>query len=404
MRSLLALLLIGTLLKAEDWPQFLGPRRDGSYQGKALPLWPADGPKEIWQKSIGAGFAGPAVADGKLILFHRINNQETVECLETSTGKSLWRAAYPADYIDDFRFDNGPRAVPSIAKGKVFTHGAHGKIHAWDLKTGEKLWALDARTRFKANKGFFGFACSPLIVKDTLLLNIGGNNGAGIIGLDANNGNLRWQATDEAASYASPILTYINNQTHALFFTRKGLVSLNPSNGKIHFSQHWRPSMNASVNACTPIAAGNLVFVSTSYGKGATVLAIDETKTKTLWSGDNSMSCHYSSCVTLDGYLYGFHGRQEAGASLRCVELRTGRVLWNQPGLRSGTLTLANKEILVLTERGELVRISSSPKNFNVLQRSKVTREEVRAFPALAHGRFYFRGEKKLICIDLNAK
>ncbi len=404
MRSLLALLLIGTLLKAEDWPQFLGPRRDGSYTGKALPLWPDNGPKEIWQKSIGAGFAGPAVADGKLILFHRINNQETIECLEASTGKPLWRAAYPADYVDDFRFDNGPRAVPSIAKGKVFTHGAHGKIHAWDLKTGKKIWALDARTRFKANKGFFGFACSPLIVKDTLLLNIGGSNGAGIIGLDASNGNLRWQATDESASYASPVLTYINNQTYALFFTRKGLVSLNPTNGKIHFSQHWRPSMNASVNACTPIAVGNLVFISTSYGKGATVLSIDETKTKTLWSGDNSMSCHYSSCVTLDGYLYGFHGRQEAGASLRCVELKTGRVLWNQPGLRSGTLTLANKEILVLTERGELVRISASPKNFNVLQRSKVTREEVRAFPALAHGRFYFRGEKKLICIDLNAK
>jgi len=405
MRFLLTLLLIGnTFLKAENWPQFLGPRRDGSYQGKALPLWHADGPKEIWQKSIGAGFAGPAIADGKLILFHRINNEETVECLEASTGKPLWRAAYPADYVDDFRFDNGPRAVPSIAKGKVFTHGAHGKIHAWDLKTGKKIWALDARTRFKANKGFFGFACSPLVVKDTLLLNIGGNNGAGIIGLDATNGKLRWQATDEAASYASPILTYINNQTHALFFTRKGLVSLNPSNGKIHFSQHWRPSMNASVNACTPIAAGNLVFISTSYGKGATVLSIDETKTKTLWSGDNSMSCHYSSCVTLDGYLYGFHGRQEAGASLRCVELKTGRVLWNQPGLRSGTLTLANKEILVLTERGELVRIAASPKNYTVLQRSKVTREEVRAFPALAHGRFYFRGEKKLICIDLNAK
>jgi len=404
MRSLLALLLIGTLLKAEDWPQFLGPRRDGSYTGKALPLWPDNGPKEIWQKSIGAGFAGPAVAGGKLILFHRINNQETIECLEAATGKPLWRAAYPADYVDDFRFDNGPRAVPSIAKGKVFTHGAHGKIHAWDLKTGKKIWTLDARTRFKANKGFFGFACSPLIVNDTLLLNIGGNNGAGIIGLDANNGNLRWQATDETASYASPVLTYINNQTYALFFTRKGLVSLNPTNGKIHFSQHWRPSMNASVNACTPIAVGNLVFISTSYGKGATVLSIDGTKTKTLWSGDNSMSCHYSSCVTLDGYLYGFHGRQEAGASLRCVELKTGRVLWNQPGLRSGTLTLANKEILVLTEKGELVRISASPKNFNVLQRSKVTREEVRAFPALAHGRFYFRGEKKLICIDLNAK
>lgn len=404
MRILLPLLLIGTLLKAEDWPQFLGPRRDGSYQGKALALWPANGPKEIWQKNIGAGFAGPAIADNKLILFHRINNQETIECLNASTGKPIWRATYPADYVDDFRFDNGPRAVPTIAKGRVFTHGAHGKIHAWDLKTGKRLWSLDARTRFKAEKGFFGFACSPLVVKDTLLVNIGGNNEAGIIGLDTSSGKLRWQATDEAASYASPILSTIRGQSHALFFTRNGLVSLNPASGKIHFSHPWRPSMNASVNACTPIAVGNLIFVSTSYGKGAVVLAVEETKTKTLWTGDKSMSCHYSSCVTLDGYLYGFHGRQEAGADLRCIELKTGRVLWRQPGLRSGTLTLANKEILVLTERGELIRIAASPKTFNVLQRSKVTREEVRAFPALAHGRFYFRGKKKLICIDLNAK
>ena len=339
-----------------------------------------------------------------MILFHRLNNQETIECLNASTGKSIWRAAYPADYVDDFRFDNGPRAVPAIAKGRVFTHGAHGKIHAWDLKTGKRLWSLDARTRFKAEKGFFGFACSPLIFKDTLLVNIGGNNEAGIIGLDTSSGKLRWQSTDEAASYASPILSTIRGQSHALFFTRKGLVSLNPASGKIHFSHPWRPSMNASVNACTPIAVGNLIFVSTSYGKGAAVLAVEETETKTLWTGDKSMSCHYSSCVTLDGYLYGFHGRQEAGADLRCIELKTGRVLWRQPGLRSGTLTLANKEILVLTERGELIRIAASPKTFNVLQRSKVAREEVRAFPALAHGRFYFRGKKKLICIDLNAK
>ena len=404
MHILLPLLLIGTLLKAEDWPQFLGPRRDGSYQGQALALWPANGPKEIWQKTIGAGFAGPAITDNKLILFHRINNQETIECLNASTGKPIWRAAYPADYVDDFRFDNGPRAVPTIAKGRVFTHGAHGKIHGWDLKTGKRLWSLDARTRFKAEKGFFGFACSPLVVKDTLLVNIGGNNGAGIIGLDTSSGKLHWQATDETASYASPILSTIRAQSHALFFTRKGLVSLNPASGKIHFSHPWQPSINASVNACTPIAVGNLIFVSTSYGKGAAVLAIEETKTKILWTGDKSMSCHYSSCVTLDGYLYGFHGRQEAGADLRCIELKTGRVLWSQPGLRSGTLTLANKEILVLTERGELIRIAASPKTFNVLQRSKVTREEIRAFPALAQGRFYFRGKKKLICIDLNAK
>ena len=142
MRILLPLLLIGTLLEAEDWPQFLGPRRDGSYQGEAFALWPTNDPKETWQKNIGAGFAGPVIADNKLILFHRINNQETIECLNASTGKPIWRAAYPADYVDDFRFDNGPRAVPTIAKGRVFTHGAHGKIHAWNLKTGQQEFVL----------------------------------------------------------------------------------------------------------------------------------------------------------------------------------------------------------------------------------------------------------------------
>ena len=404
MRNLLALLLIGSLLKAEDWPQFLGPRRNGSSQGKALPLWPANGPKETWQKSIGAGFAGPAIADNKLILFHRIKNQETIECLDAATGKPLWRATYPADYVDAFRFDNGPRAVPAIAKGRVFTHGAHGIIHAWDLKTGKALWKVNARTQHKAPKGFFGFACSPLVVKNTLLLNIGGIDGAGIIGLDTSSGKLRWQATDEAASYASPVLSTIMGKSNALFFTRKGLVSLNPVTGKVHFSHPWRPSMNASVNACTPIAVGNLIFVSTSYGKGATVLTVKENAIETLWSGDKSMSCHYSSCVTLNGYLYGFHGRQEAGADLRCIELKTGRVLWSQPGLRSGTLTLANMEILVLTERGELVRIAASPKEYKIKQRARVTHGEVRAFPALAQGYFYFRTGKKLTCLDLREK
>ena len=116
------------------------------------------------------------------------------------------------------------------------------------------------------------------------------------------------------------------------------------------------------------------------------------------------MSCHYSSCVTLNGYLYGFHGRQEAGADLRCIELKTGRVLWSQPGLRSGTLTLANMEILVLTERGELVRIAASPKEYKIKQRARVTHGEVRAFPALAQGYFYFRTGKKLTCLDLREK
>ncbi len=401
MRILLTLLIGGCFLSAEDWPQFLGPRRDGSYQGKPLPDWPADGPKQLWKKNIGSGYAGPAIAGGKLILFHRIDQEEIVDCLNATTGQPIWRARYAADYVDDFRFDNGPRAVPAIVDGRVYTHGAHGVVHAWDLNTGKALWKLDARIQFKAPKGFFGFACSPLVSGNTVLLNIGGPQ-AGIIGLDTASGKLRWRATQEAASYASPVLSLINNQAHAVFFTREGLVSVHPATGKVHFRHLWRPAMNASVNACTPVVLGNLVFASTSYGKGATVLAVQENDLETVWANDTSLSSHYASCVINNGFLFGFHGRQEAGADLRCVDFKTGRVRWSQPGLRSGTVTLAGEELLVLTERGELIRAAAKPNAFQVNQRARVTRGEVRAYPALAHGRFYFRDGDTLRCVQLN--
>jgi outer membrane protein assembly factor BamB len=400
MRILPLLLAITFPLSAEDWPQFLGPRRDGSYQGKALPAWPAAGPHQLWQTPVGAGFAGPAVADGKLIQFHRIDNEEIVDCLNAVNGQPIWRARYGADYVDDFRFDNGPRAVPAIAGGRVFTHGAHGMVHAWDLKTGKALWKLDARTQFKAPKGFFGFACSPLVVGNTVLLNIGGAQ-AGIIGLDVASGKVRWRATEEPASYASPVLATINETQQAVFFTREGLVSVDPAIGKVRFSHHWRPAMRASVNACTPVILGDLVFASTSYGKGATLLAVDGAELKTVWTNDTSMSCHYSSCVMNNGLLFGFHGRQEAGADLRCVDFKTGRVHWSQPGLRSGTVTRAGDDLLVLTERGELIRAAALANEFQVKQRARITRGEVRAYPALAQGRFYFRDGETLRCLQL---
>ena len=401
MRFLITLMLAGTVLAADDdWPQFLGPHRDGSYQGKALPIWPDEGPKQLWQNTIGSGYAGPAVSGGKVILFHRIDQEEIVECLEAASGNLLWQAKYPADYVDAFRFDNGPRAVPAIADGRVYTHGAHGVVRSWDFKTGKAIWQLDARTQYRADKGFFGFACSPLVTANTVLLNIGGPR-AGIIELDTASGKLRWRATEEPASYASPVLATINAKPQAVFFTREGLVSVDPATGKVHFSHHWRPAMHASVNACTPVVSGNRVFASTSYGKGATMLAVNDGKLETVWANDTSLSCHYSSCVVKDGYLYGFHGRQEAGADLRCVEFKTGRVLWSQPGLRSGTVTLAGDDLLVLTERGELVRAEASPKAFRIKQRARVTRGEVRAFPALANGRFYFRDGDKLVCLQL---
>ena len=396
---LFSFLLTG-ILAAEDWPQFLGPRRDGTYQGKALPKWPANGPKLLWKKNVGAGFAGPAVVNGKLYLFHRQNEKEILECMDAAKGTVIWKSIADAAYVDQFGFDNGPRAVPTVHDGSVYTLGANGVVRSTDARKGRLNWTIDCRKKFSADKGFFGFACAPLVHGKNLLLNISGKKG-GIIALDTASGKLRWTATQDEASYASPIIANFNNTPQALFFTRAGLASINPADGAVNFTHPWQPAIRASVNACTPVAAGNLIFISTSYSKGATVLAVNGKKIETVWSNDTSLSCHYSSVVHHDGFLYGFHGRQERGGELRCVEMKTGKVQWNLPGLRAGSVMLAGTELLIFTERGELLRGKANPKFFRATARVQLMGATVRAYPALANGKLYLRNDRQLACFQL---
>jgi outer membrane protein assembly factor BamB len=397
---LFSFLLTG-ILAAEDWPQFLGPRRDGTYQGKALPKWPANGPKLLWKKNVGAGFAGPAVVNGKLYLFHRQNEKEILECMDAAKGTVIWKSIADAAYVDQFGFDNGPRAVPTVHDGSVYTLGANGVVRSTDARKGRLNWTIDCRKKFGADKGFFGFACAPLVHGKNLLLNISGKKG-GIIALDTASGKLRWTATQDEASYASPIIANFNNTPQALFFTRAGLASINPADGAVNFTHPWQPAIRASVNACTPVAAGNLIFISTSYSKGATVLAVNGKKIETVWSNDTSLSCHYSSVVHHDGFLYGFHGRQERGGELRCVEMKTGKVQWSLPGLRAGSVMLAGTELLIFTERGELLRGKANPKFFRATARVQLMGATVRAYPALANGKLYLRNDRQLACFQLS--
>jgi len=146
--------VFGLSVSAPDWPQFLGPQRNGVYTGPPLAAsWPAGGPKKVWQKTIGTGFAGPVVAGDRLILFHRVNDEEVVDALDARTGAPRWHDAYKTSYRDDFGFDEGPRAVPVVAQNRVYTFGAEGQLRALDLATGKELWAVDTMRRFHVRKG-----------------------------------------------------------------------------------------------------------------------------------------------------------------------------------------------------------------------------------------------------------
>src|SRR4051812_28163485 len=168
-------------LLAADWPQHLGPRRDGHSPETGLArTWPKAGPPVLWKVDVGSGWASPAIAGDHLILFHRTDTDEVVDCRDPATGKVLWSTKYHTRYTDDFGFDNGPRATPLIADGRVFTLGADGDLRAWNLADGKALWDHNVNKEYGVTKGYFGVASSPMLAGGKLLLNVGAK-GAGIV-------------------------------------------------------------------------------------------------------------------------------------------------------------------------------------------------------------------------------
>jgi outer membrane protein assembly factor BamB len=149
---------------------------------------------------VGQGFSAPVVSQGRLILFHRVGSHETVEAMDARTGHKIWATDSPTAYRDDFGFDEGPRAAPLIAAGRIYTFGAEGVLQALDFATGRRLWSVNTREKFGAPKGFFGSASGPLVEADKVLVNAGGGNGAGIAAFDKETGKLLWTATNDEAS------------------------------------------------------------------------------------------------------------------------------------------------------------------------------------------------------------
>src|SRR5438552_15087501 len=177
---------------AEDWPQFLGTTRNGVYSGGDLAAkWSKGGPAVVWKKDVGQGFASPVVSEGRLILFHRVGSKEVVEALNAETGAPIWSFDYPTQYRDDFGFDEGPRAAPTIAGGRIYTFGAEGALHCLDFATGKQVWSLDTHRQFQVEKGYFGAAGAPLVDGGRVMMNIGGAL-AGLAAFHAATGKTLW--------------------------------------------------------------------------------------------------------------------------------------------------------------------------------------------------------------------
>jgi outer membrane protein assembly factor BamB len=403
MKKLLPLLL-STSLFASDWPQFLGPNRDGSAAESEKAIVGTQEAERVWKKDLGSGFAGPVVADGKVFICHRLGDEIITEALAPSSGETIWRHAYTTDYRDTFGFDNGPRAVPAVVDGKVFTHGPEGRVEALDAADGKLVWSFDTVTEVGSPQGFFGRACSPLVADGKVLLNVGGRDGAGIIALDAKTGKLVWKATKHEAGYAAGVLVP-GDASVAAFFTRNGLSLVTIASGEVLADEPFRAEMDASVNAATPLACGpGRLFFSASYdvGGGVWEWKAAEKRFTNVWNRTEALDCHYSTPVWHADHLYGFHGRQESGSKLRCISSTDGGVKWEAPDtVPGGTLIRVQDRLLIVTERGELWIAKASSEKFDLLSTTQILGLRHRSHAAYADGVLYARDSEKMTAVKV---
>lgn len=392
-----ALLVCGILLplapraRAGDWPQILGPTRNGIAQGEQLAAsWPASGPQSLWSATLGSGYAGPAVVGNRVIVFHRVDDFERVEAFDADTGRSLWKTDFEAIYRGGVDPDTGPRCVPLVHAGAVYVYGAAGELHCVALETGKARWSRTLAADYGADDGYFGAGSTPILAGGRLLVNVGGTD-AGLVGLDPATGKTLWKGTSELASYSSPALVNVGGQPKVVFVTRMNAVLVDPQTGASSILMPFG-KRGPTVNAAVPLVFDGHLFLSASYGVGAALVRLDGAKVKPIWANDESLSSQYATSVLRDGYLYGIHGREDIPpAALRCVEVATGKVMWSVDDFGVAHPILAGDKLLLLGVGGKLTIAQASPDKYRELASATISDDVTRALPALSGGHLYFR-------------
>ncbi|RMG35649.1 MAG: hypothetical protein D6725_12065 [Planctomycetota bacterium] len=385
-----------------EWPQILGPHRNGvaASDERLEESWPAGGPPVIWQRSVGRGLAGVAVAGGTCVLFHRVGDEEIVEAMDAASGRVRWRRGFPTSYTSVFVDDDGPRCTPVISGQRVIVYGAQGGLRCLNLRDGEVLWEVETHRVFDAPEGYFGAGSTPLVWNGRVIVNVGGaRKGAGVVAFDLKTGRTLWTAVEDAASYSSPVVATLGGQPRVVCVTRLNCVGLDPRNGTVAFSFPFG-RRGPTVNAATPLVLGDRLFVSAHYGVGAVWAKLSADDVRILWRSDEIMSNHYMTCIEYQGKLFGIHGQERlTPGELRCIDPRQQRVLWSVPDFGYGAAIRARDRAVFLKTDGELVLWAPDMRRFRPLTRVTLFDSTTRALPALAGGRLYARDRRTLKCV-----
>lgn len=390
----LALAAGADLPAGTDWPQFRGPQQNGVSPEKGLlRSWPESGPKVLWKKPIGSGFSTVSVVGDALYTLAVEGESEMAYRLRASDGEVVWRA--PLGPVFPEVFGNGPRSTPRVEGDVVYVLSATGRLHALGTKDGARLWEMDLVKELGSLTPQRGFASSPVVDGELLLLEAGGTEGRSVVALDKKTGKIRWSALNGDPGYMTPLAVTIDGVRQYVFVRTDGEIVSLRQDGSVHWRHPWRTGAIASPLFLPP----NRIFASATDDAGAVLLEIGTAEGKAtvreVWN-NRLMKNHFSSSVLYEGHIYGFDN-----ASLKCLVAETGEQKWVQRGYGKGSLIAADGLLYVLSDQGQLLLAEATSEGFR--EKGKVQVLEGRSWtaPVLSHGRLYLRNDKEMIVLDV---
>ena len=432
-----ALLALGALNPAahgDDWPGWMGPSRDGVYRETGIiDEVPSNGLRVKWRKPVQGGYAGPAVADGRVFVFdyakrsgESINNpgtraelegSERLTAFDAETGEQLWQHDYDCPY--SISYPAGPRCTPTVDGDRVYLLGSEGVLTCLSVKDGELIWRRRFKKEFSAEVPIWGFAAHPLVDGDLLYCMVGGR-GQGVVAFEKRTGKVAWKALDCKAGYCPPTIVEAGGTRQLIIFHPEAIASLNPADGEQYWEIEIKPSYEMSI--ARPVVDGNLMFAS-SIHKEAVLIELDQDRptAKERWRGEpkSAVHCANSTPMFVGGVIYGTDCNE---GSLIAVSSEDGSRLWTtfeatKPGekrfIKHGTAFLTrigdSDRYLLMSETGDLQMARLTAKRYEDLGRFRILeptgecfgRSVVWSHPAYAYRTVFARNDKEIVAVDL---
>jgi outer membrane protein assembly factor BamB len=410
--ALTAMLAGAACAQAAEWSHITGPTGDRKSTETVRAEWQGGKPRQLWNIPAVGGFSSFVTGGGKVFTVVSDRGRESAVALDRKTGARVWQASFNSvDYrnggdrgVPGNDGGDGPRITPVYADGKVFVFGGLFDLYALNADSGRELWKRDLIREFGGDEIEWSNAAAPIVMKDRVIVS-GGGRGQAFIAFRVDNGEVIWKSGSDRATHATPVLATIHGKQQALFRTERGLVSIDPENGK----ELWHyPFPHRTATAPSAVAWNDIVFCSSGYGVGGGACQVkrtgDKWEVEELWRspGNRDSAAHWGTSVVVDGFLYGCYGHNEYGSgAFKCIDIRTGKVMWQQSGFGHGQVILAGNRLVATTDAGVLTIIEPTSTAYKEVAKADIIDGKVWASPALSDGQLFLRSTTKGVCVEL---